>query len=273
MVSEGTLYVDVETDRLLFNTGYTRTAPLSWRTGAEAWSEYLDAASKLRVTVAVTEQDDCRTVYVTECFTLPAHFEADVNKMGLTLVRGMGPLVEAMRRAPVLCAWNACFDLQVLSSYAADRVQWLRSCCARVRDPMLELAQVTGRYHSLADVAKLTLTDDSEHKSGSGSDAPGLFEREEWTELVRYCAQDVTVLRAVAERETVVVAVDFQASHRPLSACGLKRKYRCTHERGTQTQTLETNRLQYISNHAACPTEPTASGDSADTTSARCDQP
>jgi hypothetical protein len=243
------LYFDVETDRLLSDVGLSG-ATLSARSAAQEWSEYMHAASSLRVTVAVTRLNNRVTIYLAEGFSESQ--EADgiafaAEAAGATLVVGVNALAAAMDVAPTLCAWNASFDIQVMSSYAPrdSQLRWCRSCCAKARDPMLELQMQTGRMQKLSTVASHTLGPGAA-KLSDGVGAVQMFERGQWTNLARYCEQDVALLQRLAQSDTLVAEFRVDSSMRPLATTSMKRKYAAVRSTGTQTQTDLESETQHM---------------------------
>tara|TARA_R110000868_G_scaffold64467_1_gene193533 strand:- start:448 stop:1194 length:747 start_codon:yes stop_codon:yes gene_type:complete len=242
------MYLDIETDRLLRDTGVTEK-PLSVRSGAEKWSEYLDAARRLRMTVGVTLMNGHMTFYAAEGFEEAQQsggLRQAAEECGAELVIGARALARAMHEAPAICVWNAAFDLQVMSSYAPvdSQMQWCEGWCKRTQDPMAELMRRTGQMYKMSDVARLTMPD--LQKTADGTAAVDMFERGQWGDLVRYCAQDVRVLQGLDDSSELVVPLRREEPLRPLAATSLKRKYSDTREAGSQTQHCERESSRFV---------------------------
>jgi hypothetical protein len=223
------LYLDTETDAMLWEVGCSSGPEAFATTASQRWCEYQTGLERLRVTVAVawrTDEAEPRA-YVAEEFaeTAPAGLE-----------RGFEGLFAAMAEAEQICAWNAAFDLGVLAKYAAKlpggRAAAAASWTARTFDPMLAISELTGRYVGLGRMAEHNL---ETGKSAEGASAVRWFREGQWEPLVRYCADDVRALRAVVEREELWVPVRMNNARRPLEHTLLRQKPAATRSVGTQT--------------------------------------
>ena len=230
------LVVDCETDRSLAEAGYAHSAAFH-RTAAERTFEYHTALRKLRATVVVCYDTETCKLYVS---VPPLHDEGpasdwqfDSGKFaGVVVERDFESLRARLDEASLICGWNVAFDLHVLCGAVArsDRNCALAAWTAKAVDPMLALANHSGKYISLQNAVTMNeLCDGADpdnpalkHTSAllkdqwlSGKNASGLKAIKmhrvgEWQELVAYCCVDVLLTVQLALRGAVNVPVPLR---------------------------------------------------------------